>query len=102
MQRVAARSDFAVWGSTGTLFDVGANCQNSNFVGTPAEPSFVRPLLEVGRPPPGIGSRPILYRCDEAPLLGPISSETRILVRFLVEGDFLMVGRAVGQQPEPP
>ena len=57
---------------------------------------FVRPLAVVERPPPGVGSRPILYGCDDATVLCLISSRSRASVLFLVWDDFLMVGRAVG------
>ncbi len=50
---VAAQADLADEASAGTVFGVGANCQNSNFAGTPPEPSFFRPVAVVGRPPPG-------------------------------------------------
>ena len=41
---------------------------------------FVRPLAVVGRPPPSIGSRPIMHGCNDATQLGPISRGTRASV----------------------
>ena len=50
---VAVQSDSPNERSTDTVSGGGGNCYISNFAGTPAEPSFVRPLAVVGTLPPG-------------------------------------------------